>query len=53
MGYSAKALTYYFSFSLYDQGLNHKPSSSGGYKDLLLSHGNAGYFYNNTAKVMV
>lgn len=41
---------YYFSFSLYDQGLNFRPGSSGGYKDLLLKSQNAGYFYNNTAK---
>lgn len=40
---------YYFSFSLYDQGLDHKPNVSGGYKDLLLKASNAGYFYNNTA----
>lgn len=40
---------YYFSFSLYDQGLGYQPGTSGGYKDLILEKQNAGYFYNNTA----
>ena len=37
---------YYFSWSLYDQGLASNPNNKGGFRDLLLSKANSGYFYN-------
>lgn len=37
---------YYFSWSLYDQGLASNPNNRGGFRDLLLSKSNSGYFYN-------
>ena len=37
---------YYFSWDLYDQGLASNASSTGGFKTLLLSKADSGYFYN-------
>lgn len=37
---------YYFSWNLYDQGLASNPNPNGGFKDLLLSKSDSGYFYN-------
>lgn len=37
---------YYFSWTLYDQGLASNPNLNGGFKDLLLSKSDSGYFYN-------
>lgn len=37
---------YYFSWSLYDQGLSSNPNTKEGFRDLLLSKSDSGYFYN-------
>ena len=37
---------YYFSWSLYDQGLSSNPNTKEGFRDLLLSKADSGYFYN-------
>lgn len=37
---------YYFSWDLYDQGLASNPNSKDGFRDLLLSKADSGYFYN-------
>ena len=37
---------YYFSWGLYDQGLASNPNKKEGFRDLLLSKSDSGYFYN-------
>lgn len=37
---------FYFSWDLYDQGLEPSAGTKGGYKDLILEADKAGYFYN-------
>lgn len=37
---------YYFSWNLYDQGMQPEVSATNGYKNILLGTDNAGYFYN-------
>lgn len=37
---------YYFSWDLYDQGLASNPNKKEGFRDLLLSKADSGYFYN-------
>lgn len=37
---------YYFSWDLYDQGLASNPNAKEGFRDLLLSKSDSGYFYN-------
>lgn len=37
---------YYFSWDLYDQGLASNPNTREGFRDLLLSKSDSGYFYN-------
>lgn len=37
---------YYFSWNLYDQGMQPEMSATNGYKNTLLGEDNAGYFYN-------
>lgn len=37
---------YYFSWNLYDQGMQPEHSATNGYKNILLGEDNAGYFYN-------
>lgn len=39
---------YYFSWDLYDLGLQPSSDTNSGYKDLLLGDNNAGFFYNTT-----
>lgn len=38
---------YYFSWSLYDQGMDTGSLASDGYRSLLLGQGEGGFFYNN------
>lgn len=47
-GYSlmSESPFYYFSWSLYDQGVGTSASDKNGYKNLLLAPDNGGYFYN-------
>lgn len=40
---------YYFSWDLYDLGLEPSSNTSSGYKDLLLGAENAGFFYNTVS----
>ena len=50
-GLYSESVFYYYSWVLYDQGMQPETSSTTGYKDLLLknysSSTNANYFYNN------
>lgn len=39
---------YYFSWNLYDQGMQPEMSATNGYKNTLLGEDNAGYFYNTS-----
>lgn len=45
----SESVFYYFSWNLYDLGLQPTSSTSGGYKDLLLGAENAGFFYNTVS----
>lgn len=45
-GLYSENVFYYFSWVLYDTGLEPEASVTSGYKNLLLGEDNAGYFYN-------
>lgn len=45
-GIYSENVFYYFSWGLYDQGLTSNPSGTGGFRKLLLSKPQSGYFYN-------
>lgn len=47
-GLYSENVFYYFSWNLYDGGLETSASTSDGYKKLLLGENNAGFFYNTT-----
>lgn len=42
----SESVFYYFSWNLYDLGLEPSSQTNSGYKDLLLGQDNAGFFYN-------
>lgn len=47
-GVMSESPYYYFSFKMYDDGLSSKPGATDGFKSVLLTKPNAGYFINNS-----
>ncbi len=47
-GLYSENVFYYFSWDLYDLGLEPSATTNSGYKDLLLGEDGAGFFYNKT-----